>query len=57
MRRLQGILVLIALIGLGLGYIFIRNELLLQGQIAANAGFIAIAGILLAEFFIGDDDE
>jgi hypothetical protein len=57
MKRLQGLLIIIALIGLGLGYIFIRSEQLLQGQIAANIGFIALIGILLANFFIGDDDE
>jgi len=57
MKRLQGLLILIALIGLGLGYIFIRAELLLQGQISANVGFMAMIAILIVELFKGEDDE
>jgi hypothetical protein len=51
------LLILIALIGRGLGYIFIRAELLLQGQISANVGFMAMIAILIVELFKGEDDE
>lgn len=56
MRKLQGLLILIALIGLGLGYILIRAEALLQGQIAANVGFMAIFAILIIELWKGECD-
>jgi hypothetical protein len=57
MAKLQGLFVLIALIGLGLGYILIRAEALLQGQIAANVGFMALIAILIVELFKGESDE
>jgi len=56
MAKLQGLLIVIALIGLGLGYILIRAEALLQGQIAANVGFMALFAILIVELWKGESD-
>jgi len=56
MAKLQGLLIVIALIGLGLGYILIRAEALLQGQIAANVGFMALFAILIVELWKGEND-
>ena len=57
MKKLQAFLVVLALFSLGVGYIFIRGEALLPGQVAVNVGFMAIFAILVIELFKGESDE
>ena len=57
MRKIQGILVLVALAGLGLGNIFIRGEELTKGQFSVNIGIVALIVILLLELIRSKNHE
>lgn len=51
MRKMQGILIIVALAGLGLGNVFMRSEQLTHGQVATNIGLVALIIILLLELW------